>query len=303
MGTCNWNSSLTIYNLKTGEIINEFQPHSQNLTRCKFTKNGKQIITSSYDRTLKLWNIENLAAPIKTFQGHEMAVASFSITNDEKKLCSGSRDQSVATWDISTGQKISSKTIARNTVTCMEQIPGGNHNFVQCGEDITIRIWDDRELKPVVEIPLNENYFACSCNVDPSGTKLLTGHYACNEVGCGVILWDIRRLEENIYLWRFLDHKEAIVQVGTIRKGDNEWAVSASRDAKLKTIQMADGSEVSSYQDESKWPFSTFDISENSNGEIIAGLRKDTRSKLSRMKIGDDSKIIVCSSTDTDQEF
>jgi WD40 repeat protein len=244
--------------------------------------------------------MQNLSAPKYTFHGHEMAVTSFCVAEESKKLCSGSRDQSVALWDVTTGQRIAEKGIPRNTVTCIELIPGPENTFVQCSEDLSIRIWDIRELKPVLMVPLNDNYFAYSCSVNKTGTKLLTGHYASNEIGCGVTLWDLRKFSEDEYLWRFLEHKETVVKVEIMSREDKELAISASKDARIKAIKMSDGTEVQEYQDESKWPFTTFDII-SKNDLLIAGLRMDSDSRLLALKIGDDSQFTVAGGANDEQ--
>lgn len=297
---CNWNSTLTIYDGNEGRVVEEFQPHAQNISQCRFFNGGNEIMTSSYDRTLKLWSTSNLAAPKKTFQGHGMAVASFCIAEEGKKLCSGSRDQSVALWDISTGERVAEKTIPRNTVTCVELVPTQQNSFVQCSEDLSIRIWDTRELKPVTMIPLNDNYFACSCSVDSSGTKLLTGHYASNEIGCGVILWDLRKFSEDEYLWRYLEHKESVVQVKIHSRDSSELAISASKDGRMKAIRMADGLEVDGYQDEAKWPFTTFGIADKGS-LAVAALCKNGVSKLLALKVGAKGELELVGST-SDEE-
>jgi len=301
---CSWGKNMFIYDLKTQKIFRQFQPHSQNVTKCRFLQGGNNLITSSVDRTLKLWDLDNLTAPKKVFEGHQMVVPTFCVSLDQTKLCSGSRDQSIFLWDIQTGQKISEHLIMRNMLTCMEWIPMSESNFVQCSEDLTIRIWDTRELKPVTKIELNDNYFAYCCDVDSTGTKLLTGHYACNDQGSGVLLWDLRKATEGSYIWRFLEHKEAVVQTAFMKhsKTEQEVAISASRDSKLKIIKLADGVELSSYQDTARWPFSTFGVMNRTDGKpaVVAGLCKCSASKITALDLEDDYGVTLFATSETD---
>jgi len=303
---CGWGKSLVLYDLDTCKLTNQFQPHLQNISKCRLFNNSESILTSSYDTTLKLWNMENLSMPKKTYQGHEMAVVTFCISKDEKFICSGSKDQTVALWDISTGQKISDKGIPRNTITCMEWIPNSDNNFVQCSEDLTVRIWDKREMKPITEVQLKDNYFAYCCDIDENGTKLLTGHYSCNEEGSGVLLWDLRKINETGYIWRYLEHKESVVAVKFIKhtKINCEIAVSAGKDAKLKIIKTQDGLELGGYQDELRWPFSTFSEIKGKEGEpiIVAAMCKNAVSRVAQLKIGNDYSVSMVAGTEIAQD-
>ncbi len=301
---CGWDKTLAVYDLGSRKIVHQFQPHAQNISKCRFLLGGTHILTSSFDRTLKLWNLENQLAPKKTYEGHSMAVSTFCVSQDQTKLCSGSRDQSVMLWDLQTGQSLATKLIPRNMITCVEWIPGSNDSFVQCSEDLTIRIWDTREFKPVIEIALGDNYFAANCDVDSTGTKLVTGHFASNGEGCGVLLWDLRKASEGSYMWRFIEHKESVVQTAIVKNGHagQDIVISASKDAKVKVIKMADGVELSSYQDPARWPFTSFSPTTGAGDKpvVVAGLCKNCISKVTALELADDFSMSVTASTDED---
>jgi WD40 repeat protein len=63
------------------------------------TLDGKKIISGSYDKTIRIWNIEALKEE-DILEGHSDSVSSVSISPDGKKLISGSYDKTIRIWDI-----------------------------------------------------------------------------------------------------------------------------------------------------------------------------------------------------------
>jgi WD40 repeat protein len=59
----------------------------------------KYIVSSSDDKTIKLWDIKS-AKLIKTFKGHTDNIKAVSITPDGKNIISGSDDYTIKLWDI-----------------------------------------------------------------------------------------------------------------------------------------------------------------------------------------------------------
>jgi WD40 repeat protein len=85
------------------------------------------------------------------------------------------------------------RKIDRNVVTAVRWLAGSQ--FLQCSEDLTLRLWDIRErpFKPGAEVKVGTN-FATNCDISPDGHLLVTGHRGFNSEGAEVKLWDIRAL-------------------------------------------------------------------------------------------------------------
>lgn len=77
-----------------------------------------------------------------------------------------------------------SKKIDRNVVTYLKWLPNNNDLFVECSEDLTLRLWDTRArpFKPPVEFKVGSN-FATNCDIsslEGEDSFLVTGHRGFN---------------------------------------------------------------------------------------------------------------------------
>ncbi len=68
------------------------------MTKVCFSADGKKIISSSLDKSIKIWNAYT-GDNIKTLQGHAYYVNSVCYSLDGKRIVSGSYDNTIKIWD------------------------------------------------------------------------------------------------------------------------------------------------------------------------------------------------------------
>jgi len=89
--------------------------HDTDVTRVRFSPNGKQLASSSHDYSVRLWNVEDPDALPIVLSGHEGKVWSLAYSLDGKRLVTGSSDRTIRIWDLthpliaSTTQEIADK--------------------------------------------------------------------------------------------------------------------------------------------------------------------------------------------------
>ncbi|KAJ8324569.1 hypothetical protein O5D80_006814 [Batrachochytrium dendrobatidis] len=114
--------------------------HKSIITDVHFTKKDSQIVSSSFDRTIKIWNAQQ-ATVEKTLVGHTDAVTSCDVSVDERYIASGSTDSTVRFWDYNTGECI---TIIRKHTRWVKVVrfsSDGRH-LATAGLDRRVYIWD-----------------------------------------------------------------------------------------------------------------------------------------------------------------
>jgi len=94
------------------------------------------LISGSMDKTIKIWNLEKYKY-IATLEGHNHAVE--SMTMNQNKLYSGSFDKNVIGWDVNTLQKIRVIEAHDDKIRYVESFDGG---IITCSDDTTIKLWN-----------------------------------------------------------------------------------------------------------------------------------------------------------------
>ncbi|KAF8964651.1 WD40-repeat-containing domain protein [Flammula alnicola] len=96
------------------------------------------LITGSYDRTVRVWNLET-GAELQCLKGHTRAVRALQF--DEVKLITGSMDCSIKVWDWRRGKCIRTLNGHTEGVVCLNF----DDNVLASGSvDSTIKVWNLR---------------------------------------------------------------------------------------------------------------------------------------------------------------
>lgn len=150
-------------------------------------------------------------------------------------MTSGSKDQTTRVWDIETQKQVSSRKIDRNVITYIKWLPDNSDSFIECSEDLTLRLWDVRQkpFKPAIEIKVGTN-FATNCDINDH--NLVTGHRGFNNEGAEVKLWDLRHFKSSEdVVFTYKEHK---FSPESVRFASHDLIVSAAKDQTIHLIDM-----------------------------------------------------------------
>jgi guanine nucleotide-binding protein subunit beta-2-like 1 protein len=104
----------------------------------------KYALSSSWDGSLRLWNLEK-AAVHQIFKGHTKGVLSVALSADNHCIVSGSMDKTIRVWN-SVGKcvaELSGPDGHDDWVTCVRFTPAmENPVLVSCSRDKLIKVWD-----------------------------------------------------------------------------------------------------------------------------------------------------------------
>ena len=85
-----------------GEALFTLEGHGGAVYSVCFSPDGKQLASSSFDRTVRLWDVET-GACVRTLEGHSKYVSSVCFSPDGRRLASSSDDNMVRLWDVEAG--------------------------------------------------------------------------------------------------------------------------------------------------------------------------------------------------------
>lgn len=98
------NGSIALMNSETGEILNTFAGHDNVVTALEFSPDGDYLISTSRDRTVRMWDTNISNSDGTTFIGHQDWVLSLAVT--DSYLATSGRDGQIILWDWHTRQPI-----------------------------------------------------------------------------------------------------------------------------------------------------------------------------------------------------
>ena len=100
---------------------------------------GRQLISSSWDRTIKIWDLQTRQV-LHSLTGPMLPNTTLAIAPNGKMFASGSYDATIKLWDLATGQLQSTLTEHSKAVTSVIFSPDGK-TLASGSSDGTVKIW------------------------------------------------------------------------------------------------------------------------------------------------------------------
>ena len=194
------NGQIKLFNAITCKQIKILEEHTGWIT-CLVSLNDGTLVSSSTDRTIKLWNIST-GNVIKTLiNGHNHWINCLTVLNNGI-LVSGSLDKTIKLWNTHTGEVIQTLHGHTGWITCLNVLPNSssssNNVLVSCSEDNTIRLWNTNNGQLIKTLKEEEESILSLLVLNDN--KIITGHK--NDK---IKIWDI-----NSNLSEILDNEDII---------------------------------------------------------------------------------------------
>lgn len=241
---------LMVWDIATGRRIAVLK-HKQGINT--FASDARRIVTGSYDKTIKLWDIAT-GAETRTFKGEGVAVNAVAYSPDGRFLASAMGNGTVQLWDTANGSFV--RTLKGGHTGSVQSVafsPDGRL-LLTGGEDKTLKLWDldtggvqitfSGHLRPVRSIAFS-----------PDGALAASGGWVY------LIFGGEEKVDDNVVrIWdtatggqirTLAGHTGLVFSVAF--SPDGRYILSGSRDGTLKLWDANDGREIRTYTGISAW--------------------------------------------------
>ena len=132
-----------VWNMKTERCIHQLTGHGHKVTCCKFVGKGKNVLTGSADRSLKLWDINRSTFSIMKTMRHGSIVNCLSAFNNSG--VSGHVDGGIRFYDLSSGERTAEmNNLHEGQITAVQFNPANPNQVLTNSRDNKLKISDMR---------------------------------------------------------------------------------------------------------------------------------------------------------------
>ncbi|KAJ3209001.1 U5 small nuclear ribonucleoprotein [Dinochytrium kinnereticum] len=123
--------------------------HQSEVLSCKFSPNGEQVASASFDRSILLWSTYGECENKVQMTGHTGAILEVQWSRDGSTIFSASTDKTLGVWDAKTGERLKKLKGHGSFVNNVSVARRGAEMLASGADDNTIRLWDLRSKFPV----------------------------------------------------------------------------------------------------------------------------------------------------------
>ncbi len=247
---------------------NVLKGHTETIYSLVFSPNGKQIVTGSFDKTVKVWDA-NTGKEIRTLtgpQGHKQMVLNVAVSPDGLLIASGSSDNTANIWDYPMSDPLKKWALGESVYSTVST-PDGTKAAAGL-KDGSIRLWKIADPKEVFKDPVvlkGHQGPVTSLAFVNNGLQLVSGG-----------------ADGTLRTWNVADGKAGLVigaHVGSVTSvlSKDGGAISSGEDGSIKSWNLLT-KESSSNDKKHASPVISFAIS--NDGSMIATASKDALIKI-----------------------
>jgi len=173
--------------LKSGNRTKTFFGHKSEVKSACFSPDGKYVLTGSYDKTMKLWEVKSEKLKHSFLFGYstdyDKLVTSVCFSRDGRYALAGSADDAIYLYNIESLKEINIFTGHKGNVNSVCFTPNGKY-FISGSDDGTVKLWKIEGRNEIKTLYPDEAYVQ-AVDISPDGKFALSVH------GKSIKVWDI----------------------------------------------------------------------------------------------------------------
>lgn len=228
---------ISLWSMKTGKVIKRVKKHGSGGSKALFSPDGKTILSTGYDRAVRLWNAP-MTKVLKKITWNKSAededfISAIAFSCDGKSFLVESPDYTVVVFCLKTKKKmlhLKGHTAKIKEIVCGER----GATILTSSDDRTLRLWDSvtGELNKVLSFTLR----LCSVafNHDESLIITVSGDLVARlwDVSTGCLLQSLNQPENPMYGVNFYCDENKIITQS--QQGICVWDTFSSLDVNWK---------------------------------------------------------------------
>jgi hypothetical protein len=152
-------------------LVRDLIGHAFFVSACAVTPDGRRMVSASWDKTLKVWDLESGRA-VATLVGHVDRVSACAVTPDGRRVVSASEDKTLKVWDLESGRAVATLVGHADKVRACAVTPDGRR-VVSASEDKTLKVWDLESGRAVATLD-GHVAWVTACAVTPDGRRVVS---------------------------------------------------------------------------------------------------------------------------------
>lgn len=140
LGVCCWLAAQEVE--KPKEVLVTYQGHQETVYGVAISPDGKQLLTASFDKTVKLWDLAS-GKEIRTFggdKGHQNLVLGVTFAPDGNTFATASSDNTAKIWDVPQLKPVREIALSESATTAAVS-PDGK-TAAAGAKDGSIKVWN-----------------------------------------------------------------------------------------------------------------------------------------------------------------